>query len=154
MSDNYMVERTTTISAPPATVFAKISDLTQWDQWSPWAHLDPDMTVTHAGDPASVGQHYAWSGNRKVGEGNMTITNVDAPNEVELDLHFLKPFKSESDLTWRVEPEGDGSRVIWNMTGANTFMIKMMARFGKGMDKQVGPDFEAGLAKLKQLLET
>jgi len=39
------------------------------------------------------------------------------------------------------------------MTGANTFMIKVMGLFGRGMDKMVGPDFEKGLAKLKQVVE-
>ncbi len=45
------VERATTIQAPPDAVFALISDLNTWDQWSPWAELDPEanMTITGAG---------------------------------------------------------------------------------------------------------
>ena len=32
-------------------------------------------------------------------------------------------------------------------------MVKIMALIGRSMDKTVGPDFEKGLAKLKQVVE-
>ena len=31
------VERDAVIDAPPATVFAWVSDFNRWDAWSPWA---------------------------------------------------------------------------------------------------------------------
>jgi len=39
---DFRVERTTTIAAPQADVFAKVNDFHKWDAWSPWAKLDPD----------------------------------------------------------------------------------------------------------------
>ncbi len=38
----FQVERTATIAAPPADVFAQVNDLHKWDAWSPWAKLDPE----------------------------------------------------------------------------------------------------------------
>jgi hypothetical protein len=153
MSD-YVVERSTSIAASPEVVFGRVGNLQGWDDWSPWAEMDPDMNKTYSGEPGSVGSKYQWTGNRKVGEGQMVINSVDAPTKIGIDLSFLKPFKSESLTEMMVSPSGDGSTVIWRMTGETTFIVKVMGLFGRSMDKMVGPDFEKGLAKLKRITES
>ena len=150
---DFTVERSTTIDAPPAEVFERIGTLQGWDDWSPWAAMDPDMDKTYSGEPGEVGSSYHWSGNRKVGEGRMTITDTDAPNRIAIDLSFLKPFKSENVTELLVSEADGGSKVTWRITGPMTFMTKVMGWIGKTMDKMIGPDFEKGLAKLKQLSE-
>ena len=152
MADSFVVERTTRISAAPTAVFAHVGDLQKWDDWSPWAAMDPNMAKTYSGETGAVGQHYHWTGNRKVGEGEMTISDIDAPNRVVIDLAFIKPFKSKNVTELMVAPDGDGSEVTWRMTGPHTLMTKFMGIF-RSMDKMVGPDFEKGLASLKQLAE-
>ncbi len=154
MADDYVVERTKTIAAPPADVFALVGNLERWDDFSPWADMDPDMTKTYNGEPGAVGSTYHWTGNRKVGEGTMTITDSTPDERVVLDLKFIKPFKSESVTELELTPAGDGTEVTWRMTGATTFMVKVMSLFGKSMDKMVGPDFEKGLTQLKTVTET
>jgi uncharacterized protein YndB with AHSA1/START domain len=153
MADDYVVERTETIAAPPADVFALVGNLERWDDFSPWADMDPDMTKTYNGEPGAVGSTYHWTGNRKVGEGTMTITDSTPDERVALDLKFIKPFKSESVTELELTPAGDGTDVTWRMTGATTFMVRVMSLFGKNMDKMVGPDFEKGLTKLKTVTE-
>ena len=150
MADNFTVERTTTINATPEAIWAKVGDLTQWNDWSPWAEMDPNMENTYTGEPGAVGSTSSWTGNRKVGQGSMTITSTNAPSEVDIDLKFLKPFKAENDVEMRI---GDDGTVTWRMHGTHNFMTKLMSRFGKTMDKMVGPDFEKGLAKLKSIVE-
>ena len=152
MADSFVVERVQRVNAAPSAVFQKVVDLREWEQWSPWAEMDPDMNTTYSGDPGTVGSGYTWKGNRKVGEGRMTITDVEAPNKVVIDLEFLKPFKSQNVTELRVHPDGAGSEVTWTMTGPHTLMTKVMGIF-KSMDKMVGPDFEKGLASLKRVAE-
>ena len=41
----FHVERTATITAPPATVFDQVNDFHKWDAWSPWAKLDPNAKI-------------------------------------------------------------------------------------------------------------
>src|SRR5215510_7176335 len=41
--DAYHVERSTTVDAPAATVFAQVDDLSVWKEWSPWEKRDPAM---------------------------------------------------------------------------------------------------------------
>lgn len=153
MADHFTVERQQTIAASPETVFQKVGNLHSWDEWSPWAELDPDMDKTYGGERGEVGSSYHWSGNRKVGEGKMTLTEVVPNEKVTIDLHFLKPFKSQNVTELTLVPDGDGTNVKWSMTGPNTFMTKVMGFIGKTMDKMVGPDFEKGLAKLKRISE-
>ena len=111
------------------------------------------ISETYTGDAGTVGSGYHWTGNRKVGEGQMTVTEVDAPSTVAIDLKFIKPFKSESVTDFTVATDGDGTNVTWRMTGQHTMMTKIMGIF-RSMDKMVGPDFEKGLASLKQVAES
>lgn len=148
MPDLYTVERTTTINAPAEKIYAQIVDFHNWRTWSPWDDLDPDMQRTYSGADSGVGAGYAWSGNRKAGEGNMKITEATEPSVVQIALEFVKPFKSSSTTTFDLKPQGQTTEVTWTMTGPNTLMTRLMGVF-RSMDKMVGPDFEKGLAQLK-----
>jgi len=148
----YEVIRTTTINAQPQQIYGKIVNLHEWASWSPWEGLDPEMTKRYTGPDSGVGASYAWNGNRKVGEGKMTITDVAEPTRVALDLHFLKPFKAENETAFGLEPAGEGTQVTWTMTGNHTILSRIMGVF-VSMDKMVGKDFEKGLAQLKADVE-
>ena len=152
MADTYTVERSTTIQAPPDEVYAHVADFHRWEAWSPWADLDPAMTRTYTGPDSGTGAAYAWSCNKKSGQGRMEITEATAPAKVEIDLRFEKPFKSESVTAFSILPSGDGSEVTWSMTGAKTLPLRLFSIF-KSMDALIGPDFEKGLARLKATVE-
>ena len=152
MASTYTVERSTTINASPEVVFDRISKFSRWPEWSPWEELDPDMTKTYTGTDGEVGSHYAWNGNRRAGAGSMTVTSLDAPRSMTSDLNFTRPFKSDSTMGLTLTPEGQSTRVEWTMTSPHNLLTRVMNVFGL-MDKQIGKDFEKGLAKLKQLSE-
>jgi uncharacterized protein YndB with AHSA1/START domain len=104
------------------------------------------------GDLLRRGVGYTWSGNDDVGEGRMTITD-SRPNElVKVDLQFLKPFESQSVTEFTFKPADGGTAVDWTMSGENNFMGKAFDLF-VGMDKQIGGDFEKGLAQMKAAAE-
>ena len=152
MSDTYLVERSTSIAASPAEVYGHVIDLHEMEKWSPWDRLDPDMTRTYSGPDSGVGSRYEWSGNRKVGEGSMEITDAKENSRVDMDLMFLRPFKAENKVWMTLEPEDGGTRVTWAMSGEKTLMTRIMGIF-KSMDSMIGPDFESGLANLKEIAE-
>ena len=152
-SSTYTVERSATIAAEPQQIYDRIADFHQWMAWSPWEDLDPNQQRSFSGAESGSGARYAWSGNRKAGRGRMEITSAQQPNEVRIDLEFEKPFKSSNTIKFFLTPEGAGrTRVRWTMTGPMTLMTKMMGLFSS-MDKMVGPDFEKGLARLKDAVE-
>jgi len=110
------------------------------------------MNTTYSGSASGIGAKYAWSGNRKVGRGNMEITGATEPSSVQIALEFLKPFKASNRTEFTLQDAGDGTEVTWAMTGRKTLMTRIMGIF-KSMDSMVGPDFERGLAKLKTVVE-
>ncbi|MDJ0952239.1 MAG: SRPBCC family protein [Acidimicrobiia bacterium] len=152
MSDTYTVQRSTTINASPESVYPHIVDFHNWSTWSPWEELDPEMDKTYSGPDSGVGAAYAWSGNRKVGQGSMEIKDVAEPSNVRIALEFLKPFKARNKTEFVLEPTGAGTEVTWTIKGRKTLLTRIMGIF-RSMDAMIGPDFERGLARLKQVAE-
>jgi hypothetical protein len=148
MANTYTVERSTSIKAPVASVNSHIVDFHNWTDWSLWEGLDPDRSRTYSGADSGLGAKYAWSGNRRVGEGRMEIIEAVEPSRVEVALDFLKPFQSSSVTAFDLQPEGETTRVTWTITS----MLRLMGIF-RSMDKMIGPDFEKGLAQLKTVAE-
>ena len=149
---NYTVERERTIAAPADAVRAQITDFHRWRAWSPWEDLDPQLHRAYSGPDAGEGARYAWNGNRKAGAGSMEITDATAPSKVSLKLDFTRPFEAHNTVDFTMTPEAGGTRVTWDMRGPTPLLGKVIHVF-LDMDKMVGGDFEAGLAKLKAAAE-
>src|SRR5262245_32066692 len=75
----YHVERSATVQASPATIYAQVNDFHHWAQFSPWQQVDPNAAITFDGTPSGVGSKMHWAGNSEMGEGEMTITG-STPN--------------------------------------------------------------------------
>ena len=150
--DSFRVERTTTINAPPATIFPLINDYRGWAAWSPWEHKDPAMKRTYNGAASGTGAVYAWSGNSDVGSGRMEITESVPSSKILVDLHFMQPFEARNTTEFTLAEQGGTTTVTWAMYGPLPFISKLMCLF-VSMDEMVGGDFEAGLAALKTAAE-
>jgi len=148
--DSFRLERSAQIAAPANAIFPLINDFHEWHRWSPWEKLDLNMTKTFDGASAGPGAIYSWSGNKKAGEGRMTLLESSPDNRVSIKLEFMKPFKCTNHAVFQLAPEGSGTQVNWIMTGNNNFMGKMFYPF---MDKTVGKDFEQGLANLNSVAQ-
>ncbi len=150
--NTYHVERSASIAAPPAAVFAVVNDFHNWAAWSLWAHLDPAMKETYEGPASGRDAVYSWTGNDKVGTGKMTIEESTPDSRVGIRLEFIKPMAMTAQSTFALAPEGQGTKITWSMDGHNSYMGKVASLF-MDMDKTVGGDFEKGLASLKTLAE-
>lgn len=150
----YSITRSATIAAPPAVVFDQVNDLHNWDAWSPWAKLDPNVKNTFGGPPAGVGSTFAWDGNDKVGQGVMTITESRPAEHVGLKLEFFKPLPGTSKTDFDFKPSAaNGTTVKWTMSGHRSFVEKAFCLF-MDMEKMIGGDFERGLAQMKTVAES
>ena len=148
----FRVSRSITIAAAPSTIFAQVNDLHKCQDWSPWAKIDPACKIAFEGPSAGTGAKFSWSGNDKVGEGRMTITD-SGPNElVRMRLDFLRPFKATNTAEFTFQPEGNQTKVTWSMSGTRNFLFKAFGLF-VNCDKMIGPDFEKGLASMKAIAE-
>lgn len=148
----FRITRSATMVASPEVIFAQVNDFHKWEDWSPWAKLDPASRETFDGPPAGVGAGFAWSGNMEVGEGRMTITENRAPELILLKLDFVRPMKATHFTEFVLQPQGNQTLVTWTMSGNNNFMAKAVNLF-MNCDRIVGGFFEKGLAQMKAVVE-
>lgn len=149
---HYRVERSAVVKAAPQAVYAIVSDLGRWDDWSPWTALDPSVKKEVAGAPGAPGASYHWSGNDQVGEGRMTLLEASAPARVAYRLEFLRPRQSAARTEFALAPDGAGTRVSWSMAGDLGYAEKLFALFFD-FEAAISRDFDRGLASLGELAE-
>ena len=150
--DEFTVTRAISIAAPPEKIFPHVNDLHQWEAWSPWAKLDPNAKYTFSGADAGAGAAMAWDGSKKVGAGQMTITESQPSALIRFRLDFQKPMQATNTAEFTFRPEGHQTVVTWSMSGKNNFFFKAFGLF-VNCDKMIGGDFEKGLASLKSVTE-
>lgn len=150
--EEFKLSRSANITAPPEKVFPHVNDFHNWEAWSPWAKMDPACKNTFAGSPAGNGAIFSWAGNKKVGEGRMTILESQPAALIRIRLEFFKPFKATNTAEFIFQPEGNQTLVTWSMFGKNNFMGKVFGLI-VNCDKMVGRDFENGLAAMKLVVE-
>ncbi len=147
-----LVERSIVISAPVAEVYQQINSPKSFNQWSPWAKLDPNMQFNYVGPESGKGSSMTWfSANEAVGSGSWMITDVIENEHLAIDLEFTGQGKSASSFD--LKPEGVGTQVTWGFV-MDAGMNPMHRWFGLMMDSWVGADYEKGLSDLKILMES
>lgn len=152
----FTITRSVTVSAPPSILFDEVNNFHRWQEWSPWEKIDPAMTRQFSGAGSGLGARYSWAGNMEAGAGSMTIIESRSPELIRIRLEFIKPFEDvcATEFSFRSEASAaeEASSVLttvtWTMTGENDFVSKAFCLV-MDMDKEVGGQFEKGLANLK-----
>jgi hypothetical protein len=111
---------------------------------------DPGAKVSITGSPGGAGSTYTWSG-EVTGDGEMELRQAQGDRRLEIELRFLKPFKTTAEVVFDLQPSAAGTRLTWRMDGRMPWflfwMIPMMKTF-------VGLDYHRGLLMLKDWIET
>ena len=151
LPSRYRVERSVVVQAKPAAIYGQISNFKNWLQWTAWNQAKyPDMQVKFDGPGTGVGAGYSWEG-KSTGQGSIKFTRVEPDKGIWYDLDFeLGKYKSTGAIT--LEQAGDRIKVTWSKEG-DLGGNPVHRYFGLMMDRMIGPDFEEGLAKLKQIAE-
>lgn len=149
---DFRVERSIVIKASPDRVFAFVGDLKNWAKWGVWYSRDPAMVMTYSPATTGVGAWSAWE-SKTQGNGKATITESAAPSRLVYRLEF-PDYGMTSTGSFVITPDAAGNvRVV--MADAGDLGANPINRwFGLFYDRLIGPDFEAGIAKMKQLAET
>jgi uncharacterized protein YndB with AHSA1/START domain len=150
LPSTFTVARSTTIAAPPERVYALVADPREWRRWSVWNRRDPAMAMTYSGAASGAGAIWAWK-SASEGDGRMSFTAAEPGRRVVFEL-FFPDFGTTSRGELTFAPAPGGTAVRWSMNGdmGRNPLFHWLALFG---DRMVGPDFEAGLANLKQVAE-
>ena len=149
------VERDLLIDAEPEDVFPLISDLHAWNEWSPWATMDPDAAIQITG--SGQGQTMMWSSaNPQVGQGTQEIVSLEAPHLLKTHLEFGQ--QGIADATFNLISQGEQTQVVWSLdtdmrAGVPLWQQPISTYFRFLMDAMIGKNYETGLQNLKALVE-
>lgn len=125
-------------------LYGIVSDLGQWQAWSPWLIMDPDTEVN-----VKSRKDYSWNGAR-TGSGNMQIVKEVNNQSVNYNLTFLKPWKSKAKVKMELIETSDGTKVSWYMDSTMPWFMFWMKNM---MQTYIGMDYERGLNLLKDYAE-
>lgn len=142
------VERSLQIDAPAAVIQPFLTTPKKFNQWSPWATIDPEGTrYSYAGPESGVGAKLAWnSDHREVGNGTQ---EVKAVSDERVDIYLDFGPQGDANAYYLLEPNKTGTKVTWAFDtdlGNNP----IMRWFGMLMDKMVGEKYEEGLQNLNR----
>jgi uncharacterized protein YndB with AHSA1/START domain len=150
--DTIDVQRSVTIKAGPAVVFALINDFHNWPHWAPQDRDDAAMTRVYSGASSGTGAVSDWTSRGNAGAGRMTIVSSTPDRQVEVHVDFRTPFVAHNINHFSIEPDGGDTRVTWSMHGTNVYLMKVMSLFANP-DRVMGKHFMAGLSNLKTAAE-
>lgn len=143
------IERSITIDASRATVFALLNDFHQVNKWSPWIEADANARIDFFGPRRGVGATVVWDGNI-VGQGSQLITESVPFERVVTALDFGD--RGKANAVFDLSEADDGTEVVW--TFGMEFGFNLVGRYiGLMLGSIVGEDYEKGLASLKSMAE-
>ncbi len=145
----YAVKRSIVIEADSEDIHEFVGDLTKWDLWAPWKEEDPTLVVTYGEKTSGHGASQSWIG--KDGTGSLRFTAASGRRGIEYDLVFDDgAYRCRSAI--RYLPSDYTSEVRWMLRGEVDTPV-LGGYLALLMDSMVGPMFERGLARLKQVVE-
>lgn len=151
----YNVVRTIDINAEPADIHPAVNTLKEWPKWSAWTtEKYPDMKITYSGPESGVGAIDEFEGESVGGHGKFEITQSDPDEGIEYTLDFDHGTYVSTGAIKYTPAEAGGTTVTWSNGGELGWnpLSRWCGALGL-MDSMMGPDFETGLANLKQLVE-
>lgn len=155
LSNEYALERSVVIQAPPEQVHVLVGDLARWEEWSPWKDEDPTIVTTLGAQTTGVGASQTWTD--KSGGGWLKFTRCDPESGVTYDMAFVMGEGEDAEEMPSVgaldyERVEGGTKVTWSMRGAVDMPV-FGSFIAKTLPAQVGPMFDSGLAKLERAVE-
>lgn len=148
----YKMERHIIIKADKAAIYPLIAILHERKKWYPWPAQDPEGEYLYGGSPGEVGSSFTWK-SKVTGEGEELLTTLVPEKLAESNISIKSPMARESKGWIELKSVGaTETEVVWGLSGENSFLDKLTSRFFS-VESIMGPDYEAGLEKLKELAE-
>ena len=148
---SYEVERAIIIDRSPDLVYQRLLSFDLRYQWDPWLAKDPKAQFITSG--YGKGSNFLWDG-PKIGKGTITVHDVTPSKLITAKVAFAKTQPVELIMQWQCQAVNQGSqtKVIWRSKG--TFDEYPKQWYGILAELSFAADFERGLAKLKQVMES
>ncbi|HEX7501234.1 MAG TPA: SRPBCC family protein [Polyangia bacterium] len=149
-SGRLRVAQTRIIDAPVAEVYARVVDLRNWRDWSPWLEHEADAPVTFSDKTDGAGSRCAWNSAR-IGTGRIEHVRVLPPGRIEQRMRFRHPFAFRGRSSWQFADCQGKTKVTWSLRGRVAFPMRAFAQTVQGM---IALDFRYGMDRLAGLVES
>lgn len=148
-----IISREIVINVTPDILFPYINNSKKMNDWMPWQDSDPGVKMQYSGPEEGVGSKSSWESSGKMGIGNAIVIESTHNQSVKTQLTYTKPMEMSQLAEVTLTRIDGGTKVKWSVNGHNGFMFKLMGII-MNVEKQVGGEFEKGLAKLKLISES
>lgn len=155
ISPSLTVERSLQVDAYPEEVFEFLEDLEAFNRWSPWFARDPDADYIFGAVDYGVGATVIWRARGETADDASEISSQEiiasqAPEFVQSSL-LLNGVPASA--TYALSPIDDGT-LVYVQFERELGGFPYVARLRKGgMEKALGAEFNAALARLKTIVE-
>lgn len=149
MPSSLHIERSMKMKAPVSSIFNQVNVMKNWENWSPWKEMDPNMKLSYNEIASGNGASYSWEG-EKSGSGKITLMDVKENESISTALLFEGDQRASGGF--RFEKEGEETKVTWyfdSEVGNNPFM-RLFWKMGVGMMEDT---FDKGLAYMSDAAE-
>ena len=153
ISPDTHMERSIVVDATPAEIYPEVDNYKNFNEWSPWATLDPETEYVYEGPERGIGAKMSWTSEHPdVGTGYQEIVGLEENEWVKSEMNF-GDFSGNHSATLLLEPTDDGkTKVTWTydaegVTGFYRF-------FNPLMEDMLAPSYEEGLASFKEYIES
>lgn len=147
----HYVKREIIINVPRQIVFDYVRLLKNQDKFNKHAMAGTDRQREYKGTDGTVGFIYAWSGDKKAGQGEKEIKNIIAGKLIETEIRFVKPMAATACIIMETESlSDDQTKVSWSNAGTLKYPINIMIPM---MEKMLPKEMDSSLSTLKNILE-
>ena len=151
MKKEHFVKREIVINAPRQKVFDYVRLLKNQDKFNKHAMAGPDRQREYKGTDGTVGFIYAWSGDKKAGQGEKEIKSIVEGKLIETEIRFVKPMAATASIIMETESlSDDQTKVSWSNAGTLNYPVNIMIPM---MEKMLPKEMDSSLATLKDILE-
>ncbi|MFT6815746.1 MAG: hypothetical protein ACJAZ3_001658 [Sphingobacteriales bacterium] len=153
VTKDFIYEKTITINAPVDSVWQNVNSLAAMDSWNPRSAKDLNIEQVYSGTTGEIGESLEWNSvTKQVGKGVQTIVKIEAPLLIETELKFLTPYESEVTSYVQLQATSAGTDATWGFKSTIPYPFNLMSLI-MNAEEQLGPDFQKGLDKLKNISE-
>lgn len=151
MKKVHYVRREIIINAPLHKVFDYIKLIQNQEKFNKWAAADADRIKEFKGTDGTKGFIYAWSGNKKAGQGEKEIISIIEGKRIETEIRFVKPMVAVAKVIMETESLAENqTKVYWSNESSLFYPLNIMVPM---IEKMMAKEMDISLLNLKKILE-